>query len=424
MQNPPDEIIQVVLIERARSRLSATTWSALKSQPAFWHLVEHRRLRVFQVGENQIQLEATSYVGRASLDSVDIEIREKVSGALATLLKFATHAAFHIDRIESPVTQLGELAALLVREFLLSVRQYVSIGRDFQYSRQPMVSSLSGGRIDIVKTISLRARGFPHLVAFDREFIDRRTPTNRVILAALRETEKLAALIRLSQHDIAMARGLSVFFEDCRDPEIVFGKREGLADVARLLSTEPQQTRHRDLLTLANVLLSHVSFEYAERLSGTLPRAWFLNLETLFESAVRSILAELESPNFRLQPRGEHRPSIFQERKLTANPDLVLARHDNVVAVGDMKYKYLETDGWMKSVKPADLYQLLVHAAAFKARVSFLIYPDQVFDMCDLGISATGCRTFVFKVDVSSLPQSLRKAMEMMNLLPVNVETS
>jgi len=415
---PSFEVTHVVLTERARTHITPSTWSILKAQPGFWHLVEHRRLRILQVGRNQIQLEAMSYVGRASLDSVDLEIREKVSGALAALLKFATHEAFHIQRTDAPITQLGELAALLVRQFLLAVRRYVSMGRDFLYSKQPVISSLSGGRLDIVKTISLRARGFPHLIAFDRQFIDRRTPTNRVALAALRETEKLATLIQLNPDDVAMARGLSVFFEDCRDREIVFGNRSHLADLARRLSEDPRQLQNRDLLVLANVLLSHVSFEHSERLRGTLPRAWFLNLETLFESAIRSILAELDASGFGLQPRGEHRPLIFEQRKLTANPDLVITRGDEVVAIGDLKYKYLAVEDWMKKVKAADLYQLLAHAAAFRARISFLIYPDQAFDVCDLGTSATGSRTYVFKVDVRALPQSLTRAMEVMRLLP------
>jgi 5-methylcytosine-specific restriction endonuclease McrBC regulatory subunit McrC len=365
-----------------------------------------------------------SYVGRASIESVDIEINEKVTGALAALLNFATHEAFHIDRTEAPITPLGDLAALLVRQFLLAVRRYVSIGRDFQYSRQPAVSSLSGGRLNIVKTISLRARGFPHLIAFDREFIDRRTPTNRVALAALREIEKLAPLIRLNTDDMAMARGLSVFFEDCRDRDVVFGKRADLANLARQLAEDHRQVRNRDLLTLANVLLSHVSFEHSVRLPGTLPRAWFLNLETLFESAVRRILAGLNSADLGLQARGEHRPLIFQQRKLTANPDLVLTRHAAVVAIGDLKYKYLAAANWIRDVKAADLYQLLVHAAAFHAPISFLIYPDQAFEVCDLGNSVTGCRTFVFKVDVRSLPQSLTKAMEVMRLLPGKEEAA
>lgn len=411
--------LRIEIPERGRSDdVPPVVWSQVSGDAAFWRLVDSRRIKVSQTGRNRVRLEGTSYVGRALVGGVRIEVVEKIEGALASLLKFATHDAFRVDRVEGPVTELGELTSLLVRQFLQAVRRYASEGREFRYSKRAMVGGLAGGRMDLIKTIALRARGMRHLIAYDKVVIDRRIPLNRVVLAALREVEHLAPLINLSGGDLATARGLSVLFDDCRDTEVVFGRREDKASAARRLAGEPAHARHRDMLMLAGVILSHAGFEKSDALPGTLPRAWFLNLETLFETAVRRVMQDLLRPGAQVAKAPEPKPPIFERRKLPANPDLVVTSAAGVLAVGDVKYKDVAGARWAKKIKRGDLYQLLMHAAAYKAPTCFLIYPHDRFMAYDFGMSATGCRTWAFTVDLRNLPDGVSKAATAVGLTP------
>jgi 5-methylcytosine-specific restriction endonuclease McrBC regulatory subunit McrC len=404
--------------------IPAEVWSRMSDDAAFWRLVDSRRIKVGHPGRRRVRLEGTSYVGRAIAGDVRIDVVEKIEGALAALLKFATHSAFRVDRIEGPVTELGDLTSLLMRQFLYAVKTYASEGREFRYSKRSMVGSLAGGHMDLIGTIALRARGMRHLIAFDKVVIDRRTPLNRIVLAGLREAENLAPLINLSGADLATARGLSVLFEDCRDIEVVFGRREDLASAARRLAENTEFFRHRDLLMLASVILSHVGFEQTDPLQGNLPRAWFLNLETLFETAVRQVMQDLLRPGAGVAKAPEPKPPIFERRKLLANPDLVISSAVGVLAVGDVKYKDVSGEPWTKKIKRADLYQLLLHGAAYAAPVCFLIYPHDRFLEYELGKSATGSRTWAFAIDIKDIPGSLRKAAETMGLIAGGLEAN
>lgn len=399
--------------ERGHTDIDPETWRALSGQPSFWRLVQQGVVGISLPQRGRVRLDGKCYVGRARVGESTVELVDKVPGALAALLGFATHRAFRLEEMEAPSTELGELARLLVHQFLESLRAYVSRGRDFQYVRRGSIGSLVGGRIDLTRTLRLRARGLRHLVAFDRSFVARNTPKNRVLLAAVREIERISALIELSHNDVASARGLALLFSDCRDPEVLFGKRERLVQYAERLAVDRRETLHQDLLTLAAVILSHESFEPEGPVAGVVPRAWFLNLETLFETAVRRVLRLLVPDGVTVVSGTRQPPRIFEreQRVYRAKPDLVLRSEVLVAAVGDVKYKQ-----WSGSADEADLYQLLVHAATYKADRCFLVFPHDSFEVRDLGLSSTGCRTWLFAVDVRTLVEGLRSALAAMEL--------
>lgn len=108
-----------------------------------------------------------------------------------------------------------------------------------------------------------------------------------------------------------------------------------------------------------------------------------------------------------------------EAQQFRANPDLVLVGQQGAAAIGDVKYKI-----WTGSASASDVYQLLVHAAAFKTGTAFLVFPHREFFARDLGISATGCRTWLFAVDVLKLPEHLGLALQRLGLsskaLPVD----
>lgn len=198
--------------------------------------------------------------------------------------------------LKSRATQGGvdvDLIVLLVGQFLDTVTTYTSSGRKFQYATRKSVGSLVGGKLDITKSIQLRARGLGHLLAFEKNVATFSTPINKIVLVALSEVERLARLIRLPEGVIAKSRSLSMIFADCRDHEILYRERSYFATKALRLAESEHDDLVRDMMSLASVMLSHESFDSSTGRPAGLPRTWFLNLEALFETAVRNVLAEI-----------------------------------------------------------------------------------------------------------------------------------
>lgn len=329
-----------------------------------------------------------------------LDLREKISGALESLLGHATHDAFRVQRTPAPASELGDLVALLVEQFVSAVTAYASLGRSFRYLVKHQTGSLVGGRLDITRSVQLRARGLGHLLVFDKNTVSYNTPVNRIVLAALREVEQLSQLVQIRPEDLARARGLAMLFADCRDAEILFGPRTSFVQQAQALLDATLPPHVRDMVALAGVILAHESFEHSAEATASVPRTWFLNLETLFETAVRSVLAEALSASHRVSRGGEQGKRVFEGviDEFTAHPDLVVNDERGVVAVGDVKYKT-----WDGSATAGDLYQLLVHAAAFACEHAFLVFPSDRFAVRCLGPSATGCDVRFFAVDVRDL---------------------
>lgn len=396
--------------ERGQIDIDEAAWGRLASHPDFWRLVDQKIVRVSQVGRHSMRLEAGAFVGRASIGSDTLELGEKVPGALESLLGFATGRVFRVERLEAPASDLGSLAHLLVRQFVTAVRSYVSRGREFRYSSRPKVGSLVGGRLDVTGTLALRARGLPHLAAFHQTILSRNVPKNRVVFRALHEIERIARFVEVDNATLAQARTLSMLFSDCRDAESLFSSKDRFVREAESILDESGDRRDEDMLRLAQVILSHQSFERTAHDSMSVPRAWFLNLESLFEAAVRKVLSSLCRDGW-VVTRGRKPPVFPQTTMEFKGADLLIARDGVVRAVGDVKYKK-----WSGSADAADLYQLLVHAAAFSSPLAFLVFAGEEFVAQSLGLAATGCATWVFSVDIRRLRDDLAAMLEAIDL--------
>ena len=131
-----------------------------------------------------------------------------------------------------------------------------------------------------------------------------------------------------------------------------------------------------------------------------MPRAWFLNLENLFERAVISRLREAVLPGSEVFRSSERPRWVFRRRTdaYQAYPDVVVCDAGGGTAVGDVKYK-----NWTGAAVASDIYQLLVHALAFSGTVSFLVYPHDEYQAISLGEAVTGTDTWLFALDVRDL---------------------
>jgi 5-methylcytosine-specific restriction endonuclease McrBC regulatory subunit McrC len=391
--------------ERGSVDVPGAVWRAIDSDPHFWSLVERGVFSVEHRSAGGIRISAGCYVGRAIVGpDIVLELNEKIPGSLASLMAHATRINFRLERAPSPSSPLGPLISLLADQYVDAVSRYATRGRKFTYRRVQQVGSLIGGKINLAGTVQLRACGLRHLAQFEKNSIGFDTPANCVIFAALRELERIQRLIQIDQKTLARSRALAVFFSDCRNTEVLFGARTSLILNAAIERGKTRDPLLSDLMSLAGVILSHESFEHTGQSSGRVPRSWFLNLESLFERAVRNLLAE-EFAHSAIVQNGRTTPtSIFIRNPLLykALPDFVIRAGDSLCIIGDAKFKLVQ-----QMVAPDDLYQLLVHAAAFGARTAFLVYPHDSFEVADQGIAATGAQVYRFTVNIAKLKENI-----------------
>lgn len=403
----------IVVPERGQTMVSAVEWRRIDASAAFWFLVNAGILEARRLPDGCAALMGTRYVGIAALDAhTTIQVQEKIPGALAALVSFASGRNFRVERIPAPAADLFRLAALLVHEFVKAARAYVSIGREFRYGFTVERSAFVRGRLRMIKTIQLRARGLGHLVAFERPTRDFRTPFNLVVFAAVKEIEKLSRLVAIDDDDVAASRALALLFADCHTPEVLVERRTNWASRAAALATSNVNPRQVDLLLLASVLLARQGFDLEGHRPGTVPRSWFLNLETLFENAVRRVLADLLRPLTVVHGRARSIFVFADRQRLKAEPDIVIERMGDPIVVGDVKYKELSG-----SPEPSDIYQLFAHAQAYGASAAFLVYPGDRFEVTKLGTIVGDVGVTVVKVDVRELPRDLSKAASALGLL-------
>jgi 5-methylcytosine-specific restriction endonuclease McrBC regulatory subunit McrC len=393
--------LTVTVPERGEAKVDRSVWYSLAREAAFWDLVEAGIVEARQLRGGGARLIGSRYVGKALCGDIVLECQEKVPGALLAMLETGL-GDFVTLPSPAPITELGNTVRLIVRAFLAEVRRYVAGGRNWEYRSRREVSSLVGGKIHMPTTVSLRARGMRHLVAFDRPDINHCIDINKLVAAALWEIEVLGRLVVLAESDLSLARQMSLFFEDCHD--VSAGSLLLDAGIIGRQLEDARNVNHRAMISLAGLILSHAALEPAAPLPGAAPISWFLNLETLFEDAVRHSLVSAVGPDGRVTKGSAHGRRVFpQTGGLRADPDLVVDLGGGRRVIGDVKYKV-----WSQTSAPADLYQLLTHANAFDAETAFLLYPSDTFDEVDLGRAITGAHVRLFAVDVRALGDGLR----------------
>lgn len=395
--------MQVDVTERGERILSPTEWRRLAAEPTFWEVVRRGVLAIKHEGPNRVVLTAGNQVGRLLVGDIRIDVPPKVPSALEALLA-AAHPSLKLLPQHAPATTAGDLMHHLVSAFVTHVRSYAGRGREWRYVERREHGSLIGGRLDVPRTATLRARGARHLAAFRRPLIDHVTPLNVLLYAALAEITRLARLVALDPVLVNDARGLALLFDDCAAHRTLYGGPAALLPVAHeLLETEDHEDRVT-LLELAVTVLAHLSFEVSGVRDERVPIAWLVNMEVTFEDAVRRCLAR--SSRNAVTKGWRHRRYVLPVGDVyRANPDLTIGPTP-CLAVGDVKYKT-----WTGSADASDVYQLLSHARALESTSAFLVYPHDADDVVDLGSTSDGIRTRLFAVDIRDLDAGSRRLL-------------
>ena len=390
----------ILVPERGSSDISAAELEQLQTTTEFWALLNRRIIDVTMRPNGGARLSAGPYVGRAICGSEILEVVEKIPGALSSLLGYASESTFRLEPVAGTSTEIGPLIELIVLLFLAEVRKYLTNGKEFRYTRQRGVSPMVAGVIHIPATAQIRARGLVHQIAFDRTVITYETDKNVILKRALREVDHIAEAVGLDDVLVTKAHALNMYFDIY--PSRVAERQSELANLSeKLVSRDASDSA---LLSLAALLLRHESFENADWLGHTTPKTWFVNLERLFEEALRKQLNRAEFAGLIAKKGSDFDRYLFQDSSHgRLEPDIVLLQDDEVVGIGDAKYKIL-----LDHPRPSDMYQLLVHGAAFNSPLCFLAFASDEYRPIIYGQSATGAIVHAYALDVSDFENSVK----------------
>lgn len=413
-------MIRLAVPERGTATVSAAHWSAVASQEAFWKLVQAGIITAETGKAGGWNLRGSCYVGRALIGDVLLEVHEKFSGSFEKLLTLGPVKTPLVAKTAAPVTPDTLSTPLLISLFIRAAKTYLSGFKLTQYASREDQGTLASGRLNIRRTVQLRAKGMMHQVAFTRTVLSADLDINRAVYAALREVDFIARATPVASQDLATARALSTALSECL-PSVWKARKGSLQDEAIKAANQPGlHPVTRDVASLAVAVLDSAGFGGATSWTRTVERSWFVNLETQFEDAVRAEIKRQLAPN--LAVTGPvRRPSLFDPDpgRYQANPDIVVSHEGATIAIGDAKYK--EFTGWPAA---ADVHELLSHASAYQAPKAFFVFPHEERFVCSkLGRAATGCEVWAFGITFDRFQDDLSTVLSLTGLIEELPET-
>ncbi len=405
----------------------------LERSEGFWRLVNDGYVSVRRLGFDRYELGGNKYVGRALLDDLEIRVDEKVPGTLQALAACATGSELRILQEKALATEFELVSRYLMRQFNAAAASYVADRRKPRYVYRPAQGPMLAGVLDMPRTMHLHATGRLGYFAFRQGSVIRDAPLDRLVLAGLESLDRAASALRLDDETLYNSRWLAGALAEVRDQSFLLTSQESFLAIADDIErTVDQLPDDIDLARLAVVALLHRGFEPNMRSVGEVPRAWFVDLETLFESAVRTVLRQLLGTVTVDRGEGFARRMFTEGSDLSRTyPDIVIHTGGAVLAVGDVKYKTMTAglgEGGesgedalagkrIKGGRP-DLYQVLVHSASLNADNAFLIYAGDDYTCTHPGIAATGAATWTAQVRPNKLAVDLTAVVEELGLMP------
>jgi hypothetical protein len=157
-------------------------------------------------------------------------------------------------------------------------------------------------------------------------------------------------------------------------------RRDVFPDVAAARSAlDVRSDEQNVLLSLAELLVSGVpALPPGERQDPDHAMSAWINVELLFEEAVRTIAQEMVGHGGRVRAGRGDGVLLFQARdedprmiRKSADPDVVIRQGETTLLL-DAKYRRHEED-----FTEAELYQLMAHAGAYQALAAALVAPSR-----------------------------------------------
>ena len=370
-----------VVSHRSRS-VTESAYRKLERSPQFLHLVESGVVSLKRSKNLPWGISAGPWVGEVLLgDGLRLRLVEKVEGTLQALLEWSSPTDVRMEHVKSATGESGTLIEIFARRFLHHLGEVLHQGLPRAYSLRRDSINRVRGRIAVRATLTTWARGRPDRVVCAWRELDPDTPANRLLAVGLGAVEQASdVLLDWNKSLSARARAVAPLFEGVDSASIRRLDHAGRLAVFKEGLARPEVTGElRSAVSYAQALALHLG-AWSETVDSSVPSTFLLNLETLFEDAVRAALVAA-LPDVRVRKGADcHRRLLSGvSDRYEAKPDLVLSRDARLV-VGDVKYKDLRG-----LPDHSDVYQLLSHAIAFDAPRAVLIYAGESYAHHQLG---------------------------------------
>lgn len=320
-----------------------------------------------------LQINSNSYVGKITLDNLQINIYPKLNGMpLYILLRYA-YGLGQLKLFDSACHSLSEFSFfdLLIYELYIEAEDLVSRGILKNYIKNHDSLSSPRGRIDIVK---LSKQGGVINDKLPCRYFDRRENTilNQIILAGLKFSLNLVADTRLK---VNIQRICSIISQ--RVDVISLNKitlRKAKNSINRL--TE----RYTPILEIINILYESQGIQLEDKATTLNLHGYFFDMNAFFETLIGRLIANCHNDysvkdQFSLQDMFIYAPDYNPRRRRspTPRPDFALMKQGRVVKLLDAKYR----DLWEKSLPRDMLYQLAVYAVSgIGDKTATILYPS------------------------------------------------
>ena len=407
----------IAVTERSTLILDRRTFERLQQSRHVDELLEKGVISFVRSRDAPYGIRASCYVGQALLDDVRLIVREKSEGAVHALLHWALPDDYRDAKAPSPIGRDSPVLEMFARRLVSHLGYYLRHGRLKEYRKRLEVGASPKGRVDPGETARLRSKGRTAVVAYRTSQLTADNLPNQLLAQGLRAVEEYFSSHDPARDSVALARTYAPLFEDINRGKRTQIDPSWIGPAFETVLRDPRVAG--DLLNslqYARSLLLHLGAWPAGPVEAELPASYFLNLETLFEDAVRQVLSEVTRPIPVIKGASLKRGLFSSLRdRYIADPDLVVGDASAPALVGDCKYKELNPGEYPEH---GDVYQLAAHSAAMRSPLGLLIYPGDVYALSPLGATESGVQIIWCTVRIRQLAEDLLRVATSLPLKP------
>jgi hypothetical protein len=411
-------IEQIVGMEQRTTPIDEETYDFLSASESFRALVDNNIVSLVISKELPFGLRGGFFVGQAMLENgVRVVMKEKVDGALSALLHWAVPESVRDISLPAPVTPRSEspVFATYARRLLSYSSDYLRHGRLKDYRRESRTGASPRGRINVRETALLRARGKFDRIAFGHRVLSADLLPNQLLAFAFRALDSHFSLETGAEDIVDGARYYAPLFEDV--DSLLWERQDWEAKSSAFDDVFADGRVGGDLrkaLSYARAFVLNLGpWPDADFMIGA-PRAYFLNLHSLFQDAVMQVLRESAKEGSTIHKGAALRKPLFaaQPDMYIADPDFAIGLPLEITLVGDCKYKDLDTGVNEPRPGHGDLYQLESHCSTLRSRRGILLYPGDHPTIETLGVTAEGISLHWARVRPPNLKEDVSAVLD------------
>lgn len=396
-------MLTITVRERSVTAISESEFRSLERSTRLWNLVDRKLLSLVRSGDIPFGVRAGPHVGEVLVDeSTRLVVAEKSPGALRALLSWAAPDDFLELSHPSLVGSTSPVLDAFARAFLTHLGDYLRHGRLRAYVRVREMSAYPRGRIDVRASLALFARGTRGRLVCEHPELTPDLMCNRLVALGLRLIDEYLVVRGGPAELLSIARTYAPLFEDVAWQSIAhsdWGEQRQRFD--RAIEDHSAWPDLASALRYARAIALHLGAWPDTPGADDIPASYFLNLESLFEDAVRSTVTVLTED---VTKGGSLGVGLFADvgDRYIVDPDIVVGLPPAVRLVADCKYKELEGT-------PAhpDVYQLVAHCAPLGGTTGLLVYPGTSTEVRYLGLTTSGLKLFYATVAIETLKEAL-----------------